>query len=211
MLTELYRRDHRGLVLDRAVSDKLVLTCRYVAIMTASVLKAKGVPARVRAGHAPYFDMGNLGDISTDHWITQYWLTAEERWVTIDVDGSLSMAKPVDPFNIQPGEFDFAANAWLGIRDGSLKPRHFYNAGGYYGLLVVAWSLFYDFHCLMNQEMLYMHHAQIMSNFKKLSENRLAEIDELAQLMVDPDKNFKALQKIWEIKRDFRLLKGSLL
>lgn len=69
MLAELYRRDGRGLVIDRGVEDKLVLTCRYVAIVTASILKSKGIPARVRAGHAPYFDMGDVGNVSTDHWV----------------------------------------------------------------------------------------------------------------------------------------------
>lgn len=210
MLTELYRRDGRGLVIDRAVEDKLVLTCRYVAIMTASILKAKGIPARVRAGHADYFDMGSLGSVSTDHWINQYWSDDQKRWVTIDIDGSLSIVKDVNPFDVKPGQFDFAADAWLGIRDGSLQSKHFYNAGGYYGLIVVAWSLFYDFHCLMNSEMIYMHHPQIMPSMSKLPEN-LEEIDELARLMSDPDTNLKQLQDIWENQPDFRLLKGSLL
>jgi len=210
MLTELYHRDERGFVIDRAMEDKLVLTCRYVAIMTASILKSKGIPTRVRAGHTTYFDMGDLGDVSTDHWINQYWSNEENRWVTIDVDGSLSITKDVDPFDIQPGEFDFAADAWLGVRDGSLDPRHYYNAGGFYGLIVVAWSLFYDFHSLMNSEIIYMHYPKIMPKVDKLPDN-ISEIDELAHLMSDPDKNFKKLQDMWEDKPDLRLLRGSLL
>jgi hypothetical protein len=146
MLAELYRRDDRGLVLDRAVPDKLVLTCRYIAILVASILKAKGIPTRVRAGHAPYFDMGTLGDVSTDHWINQYWLAAENRWVTIDVDGSLSLKQDLDPYDMPDGMFDLPAEAWLGVRKGALDADHFYNAGGFKGLVVLAWSLFYDFH-----------------------------------------------------------------
>src|SRR3989344_4186797 len=55
ILTELYRRDPRGIVADRAVENKLVLTCRYTTLLVAAVLKAKGIPCRVRSGYAPYF------------------------------------------------------------------------------------------------------------------------------------------------------------
>src|SRR3972149_574370 len=60
MLAELYRRDRRGFVKDRKEEDKLVLTCRFVAILMASMLKSKGIPARLRSGNASYFDMGKL-------------------------------------------------------------------------------------------------------------------------------------------------------
>ncbi|HSX15640.1 MAG TPA: transglutaminase-like domain-containing protein [Candidatus Saccharimonadales bacterium] len=213
MLAELHRRDDRGLVADRAVPDKLVLTCRYVAILMASILKAKGIPARVRAGNVPYFDMGTLGPVSTDHWVNQYWSEAEKRWVTIDVDGSLSLNEDFDPYDMPAGKFDFPADAWLGIRSGKLDPDHFYNAGGFRGLVVIAWGLFYDFHSLMNSEIIYFHHPQLamLDNFKQLDESQLADIDMLAELMTDPDKNFDALRDIWENKPEYRLLKGSLL
>lgn len=41
MLAELYRRDFCGIVVDRKVADKLILTCRYTAILMASILKNK--------------------------------------------------------------------------------------------------------------------------------------------------------------------------
>ena len=47
--------------------------------------------------------------------------------------------------------------------------------------------------------------------FNKLSKQELEEIDNLAVLMQDPDKNFFDLQKIWETNKKFRLLKGGLL
>ena len=86
MIAELFRRDSRGLVLDRQVSDKLVLTCRYVAIMLAAILKTKGIPSRVRSGFAGYWPWSKK---SGDHWITEYWSEKESRWVAVDADGSL--------------------------------------------------------------------------------------------------------------------------
>lgn len=209
MLIELYRRDDRGFVLDRAVENKLVLTCRFVAILMASILKSKGIPARVRSGNAPYFEPHQ----SDDHWITQYWSDKQERWITIDIDGSLSLAEDFDPYDMPDGTFNFPGKAWLDVRSGKVDPNYFYNAGGVRGLVVVAWSLFYDFHSLMNQEDIFLHIPKIvrLHEFPKLTEEQLKEIDKLAELMTDPDANFEKLKELYETKREFRLVSGALL
>ncbi len=213
MLAELYRRDKKGFTKNRKEKDKLVVTCRFVAILMASILKSKGIPCRVRAGHAPYFDMGKVGKVSTDHWINQYWNW--KRWVTIDVDGSWSLHDTFDPYNMPDGKFDFSADAWLAIRSKKISPDYFYNAGGKRGSVVVFWSLFYDFHCLMNNEILYIYGPSnnygVPEVFDNLSEKELKEIDELARLMQNPDENFDKLQKVWNTNKKFRLLKGGLL
>ena len=59
MAAGLFRLDPRGFVPDRRVEDKLVLTCRFVAVLVASIYKAKGVPCRCRAGYAPYIQPGS--------------------------------------------------------------------------------------------------------------------------------------------------------
>lgn len=209
MLAELYRRDERGFVLDRTPQDKLVVTCRFVAILVASILKSKGIPCRVRAGNAPYFGTGK----SDDHWINQYWSEEEGQWVTIDVDGSLSLADDFNPYAMPDSKFDFPAKAWLDIRAGKQNPNRFENAGGFTGTIVVAWSLFYDFHSNMNNECIYMHHPSLvgLNAFKDTTETQRKEIDKLAELMLDVDANFDKLQKIWDTKKEFRLLSGSLL
>lgn len=209
MLAELYRKDGRGFVSDRATQDKLVLTCRYVSILIAAILKSKGIPARVRSGNAPYFEKGQ----SDDHWINQYWNDEEGRWVTIDVDGSLSLVENFDPYDLPVGAFDFPGKAWLDVRSGNRSADDFYNAGGERGLVVVAWSLFYDFHSLMNHENIYLHIPNMVrvNNFPTLAGPQLKEIDELAELMIDPDENFVEIKELYETKREFRLLGGGLL
>ncbi len=209
MLAELYRRDNRGFVLDRTVEDKLVLTCRFVAILIASILKSKGIPARARSGNAPCFEPNQ----SDDHWITQYWNDEQGRWITIDVDGSLNLAEDLDPYDMPDGTFDFPGKAWLDVRSGKVDPNYFYNAGGERGLVVVAWSLFYDFHSLTNQEDIFLHIPKIvrLHEFTRLTEEQLREIDNLAELMTDPDANFEKLKEIYETKREFRLVSGALL
>jgi len=214
MLAELYRRDQRGLVLDRKAEDKLVLTCRFTSILMATLLKIKGIPARVRSGFVPYFIVEGLpGGKSDDHWINQYWNQNENRWVTIDVDGSLEEYLKFDPYDIPEGIFDFSPDAWLSVRTGKVPEDHFWNAGGNGGLIAIAWELFYDFYCLMNDELIYMHTPEItnFNKFDQLSEDQLIEIDNLAKLMQKPDENFDKLRNIWETKKEYRILKGALL
>ena len=213
ILAELYRRDKRGFVNVRLEKDKLILTCRFVAVLMASILKSKGIPCRVRSGNAPYFDMGKLGKVSADHWINQYWNSKEERWVTIDVDGSWSLDDDFDPYDIPKGKFDYPADAWLNIRKKKDNPNRFWNAKPERGAIVVLWSLFYDFHCLMNSEITYIHVPEpaTYEKFGNLSEKELKEIDNLALLMQNPDINFSKLQHLWDTSKKFRLLKGGLL
>lgn len=212
MLAELYRRDPRGLTFERKVEDRIVVTCRSVSILMASILKSKGIPTRVRSGNAPYFDLGPLGKVSVDHWIDQYWNAAEERWVTIDAD-ALFLAMDLDIFDQPDGAFDFPAKAWLDMRAGKIDPMRFHNGKPERGPIVILWSLFYDFHSLMNNETIYMHNPVYgrPEKFGQLTAGELAKIDNLAQLMLDPDKSFDKLVGIFETDRDFRLLHGALI
>jgi hypothetical protein len=210
MISELFRRDHRGLVLDRKEADRLVVTCRYVAVLTAAILKSKGIPARVRSGFESY--AVPTPRVSCDHWITQYWSDVADRWFSIDVDCCLEDLD-FDPFDLPKDKFEFAADSWLRVRGGSVDLARFYNGGGYTGLVILAWELLYDFHSLMNSEIYYLHTpAQLrIENFDKISKRQLSELDRLAELMLDPDQNYGALESIWQSDRELRLLTGGLL
>ena len=211
ILAELYRRDERGFVSDRQEADKLVLTCRFISILAVSILKSRGIPARVRSGFAPYFEENQ----SDDHWIVQYWSDKEDRWIAIDIDGSLSLraGQTFDPYDMPDGVFDWSANVWLDVRAQKVKGDYFWNAGNFRGLMPIAWELFYDFHSLMNHEIVYIHTPSFVNfnNFSALTSSQYNEIDQLATLMLDPDTNFEELLKIWQTKREFRLLSGGLL
>jgi hypothetical protein len=215
MLAELYHRDERGFVLDRQPENKLVLMCRSTTVLMASILKSKGIPARCRAGHASYFSEDIADGLSWDHWVNQYWNKEEKRWITIDVDGSLSLGQNFDPYDVPDGKFDFAAQTWLDIRSRKVDADHFSNGDGTKGAIVVFWSLFLDFHNLMNNEIIYTYGPKAgygnPEKFRSLSEDELARIDNLATLMQSPDENFNELLSIWETDRDLRLLSGGLL
>lgn len=207
MVAELLRLDDRGFMPDRKVENKIIVTCRYVSILMASILKTKGIPCRVRSGFAPYFFKG-----SWDHWINQYWDKNTNKWITFDADGFFDSTIGFDQYDMPINKFDWSADTWLGIRQGKLNADNFNNAGGFSGLMPVMWELFYDFHCLMNNEILYTQMpSYVHSKFDKLTEGDLQEIDELAKLMIDPDKNFNELVKVWNTKKKFRILNDTLI
>lgn len=209
ILAELFRRDSRGIVKDRKAENKLILTCRHTTLLVASALKAKGIPCRVRSGYAPYFP--EEGNLSSDHWINEYWNKKEQRWVIIDVDGS-GHNTGLNMFDLPKDAFDYPAKAWLDVRAGKIDGDHFWNAKPATGLKVIGWALFYDFHCLMNNEILYIHNpAYLYFKWDSLDKKELEELDELAKIMLNPDDNFDKLISIWETNRNFRILKGGLL
>lgn len=210
MLAELYRRDSRWFVNDRKEEDKLVITCRFVAILMAWILKSKWLPARVRSWNASYFTNDWL---SRDHWILEYFDNKRWEWILIDPDGSLSLFdKTVNPYDMSRDNFDFPAKVWLDIRAWKDDSLRFKNAKPETWILVVLWSLFYDFHCLMNNEILYTHVPLYWTYdwFANIKPRELKEIDKLASLMLDPDKNFDKLKKLYN-KKTFRILYWWLL
>jgi len=212
MVAELLRLDSRGFVRDRAVENKIVVTCRYIAVLMASILKSKGIPCRVRSGFNSY----SFPDKSADHWINQYWSTEESRWINFDADGFFDNLG-FDQFDIPKEKFDWAADSWLNIREGKEDADRFVFADGDRGLRVVIRAIFYDYHCLMNNEISYLFQPSYVifyqgeDKFGKLTEKDFREIDDLARLMLDPDENFEKLQKVWQEKRKFRLLNAPLI
>lgn len=210
MLAELIRRDSRY-SLNREAKNKIFVTCRGQALLLAAILKAKGIPARVRSGFAEY--PGNNG-IHWDHWITEYYNIKNNKWIFVDPDCCCNDYIDFDIYNIPENKFLTAARVWIEIRENgfnSLKLGH-----AYYGkdklIEILVTSLFYDFHCLMNNEIIYLHYPKYLKdkNFK-LDKIDLEEIDELAKLMIDPDKNFKLLYEIWNTESKFRIMTGGTI
>lgn len=214
MLAELYRLDSRGLVEDREVTNKIVVTCRFVAVLINSILKSKRIPVRVRSGFAGYFD-GCKGEV-WDHWVNEYW--NGERWVLIDVDGSFSMdASKLNPYDLPEGAFIFGHQAWVALRQNKEDPKKYQNAGGYYGVFPTAWALIHDFHAIMNNPVTYLQTAKILPfalgeswKGQQIGDHQVKKLDELAVSMEDFDANWSTLKKLWE-DSDLRLVKGGLI
>jgi len=72
-------------------------------------------------------------------------------------------------------------------------------------------GLFYDFHCLMNDEIMFFHLPKYIydKNFI-LSSDELKELDELAELLLNFDSNFDKVLKLWNDNMKFRIMSGGL-
>jgi len=216
MLSELLRRDENYSV-NRRIEDKLHVCCREQAILLASILKAKGIPARVRSGFAEY--VNSYEKRAGDHWITEYYNAKEEKWTLVDADmyfnDDILKEYNID-FNlldIPREKFIFGAEAYLGLRENKLKPEQIYYSSSplTIGIAAAIHGLFYDFHSLMNDEIIFLHLPKyILDKQFELSEEEYYELDELAKLMLEPDKNFDSLYYLWENSEKFRIMAGGL-
>lgn len=212
MLAELLRKNIKY-SLNREAKDKLFVTCRGQALLLASILKAKGIPARVRSGFADY--ISNDG-VYLDHWVTEYYNNKSKKWNLVDADCCCNDNIDFDIYDIPKDRFLTAAYIWLEVRENRfdvLKLEHAYYGKNKDELIeMLTTALFYDFHCLMNNEIIYLHYPKYLrdKNFK-LNNADLEEIDELARLMLNPDKNFNLLCEIWNNKSKFRIMTGGTI
>ena len=210
MISELLRKDNNYSIYRKA-ENKIHVTCRGEAILLAATLKAKGYSARVRSGFAPYI---KYDGISYDHWITEYFDESKDRWVLVDADEHCpDHEMGFDLNDIPRDKFIFGAEAYLGMRSKKYKTEEIYYASdpATLGLKASLRCLFYDFHSLMNDEIIFLHLPKyIQDKGFELSEEEYQELDKLATLMLNPDENFNELLKIWNNESKFRIMSGAL-
>lgn len=210
MISELLRKD-KNYDKNRKAENKIHVTCRGEAILLTATLKAKGYSARVRSGFAPYI---KYNGVNYDHWITDYFDEKKDRWVLVDADEHCpDHEMGFDLNDIPRNKFIFGAEAYLGIRNNKYKDDEIYYASvpPTFGLKASLRSLFYDFHSLMNDEIIFLHLPKYIvdKNFE-LNEEEYVELDNLAKLMLDPDTNFEKLLEIWNNNPKFRIMTGGM-
>lgn len=208
MINELLRLDN-NYTIERKDKNRIYVTCRGQAILLTAILKAKGYSARVRSGFAPYIKYDGT---AYDHWIVEYYNLEEKRWILVDPDCCLEEIK-FNPFDIPRNEFIFGAQAYLGIRNKKYKDKEILFASNppTLGLKAAIRGLFYDFYSLMNEEGIFLHMPKyIVDKDFNLSEEEYKELDYLATLLLDVDRNFLNIQSIWHKELKYRIRKGAL-
>lgn len=212
MLSELLRINP-NLSPTRKAKDKIIVTCRGISLLLASILKYQNVPARLRSGFANY--PSNDG-IFWDHWVVEYYNETKKRWILVDADCCANEGIYFDIFDVPKDKFIPAPNLWLAYRHNNFdinKLGHaYYGCGEEKICETLLTAIFYDFHCLMNNEVIYLHYPKYLRdrNFS-LSEEELEEIDNLATLMLDPCANFNKLLSVWQNNPKFRILSGGTI
>jgi hypothetical protein len=120
MLRVLITLDATPITETRPLEHRVIGTCRDFTVLSCAFLQHRGVTARARCGFAAYFDAESY----LDHWVVEYRLDADSRWVRLDSEW-LGVDLGVDTEDIQPDEFLTGGEAWIECRAGRIDPARF--------------------------------------------------------------------------------------
>ncbi len=181
----------------------MVAICRQYSMLLCSILRERGIPARVRCGFSTYFQGGWF----EDHWICEYWNKKKERWVRVDpqIDDIQIIAYNIDRFKINfldlpKGVFFPAGILWKLYRDGFVegKTQGFSGMPKYFGEWYIRGNLLRDFFALNEIEYLYSKESFLMKRNYKLTEKELKLLDKIAEYTSKPEINFEKLRKLYK-------------
>ncbi|MCK5031751.1 MAG: SUMF1/EgtB/PvdO family nonheme iron enzyme, partial [Thermoplasmatales archaeon] len=182
--------DSRGLVKDRDPEDRLVLICRDNALLLASILKYRGIPARVRYGFAPYLMPG----FHSVHVICEVWNENNKRWMLVDPS--------TDMIDFSREEFDFSNVVWLKMQKEKIDPQIYGRRGKYTGLLPITMMVCGDLASILGSENTTNSYPPILDyafeHGNHLSTEHIKTLNIISGLMksIDAD-NLTRLQEIY--------------
>lgn len=191
--------DSRGFVNDRKPEDRLVLGCREYAILLASVLKYRGIPSRIRVGHAPYLEAG----LHLSHAICEVWNDTEKRWMLVDPGMNM-----ID-FNRE--QFDFSNEVWLKMQKGDINPNLYIAPPNITGLVSILGKISLDLSSLLGTEFTYTQYAPMLDyclNNNQLTAKQIEILNKICKLMNTLDaKNLSELQGIYNKTPEIQITK----
>jgi formylglycine-generating enzyme required for sulfatase activity len=194
ILKGLLSYDSRGFVKDRKPKDRLVLGCRSYAIVLASILKYRGIPARVRYGHAAYLIPG----FHTNHVICEVWNENDKRWILVDVGTNM--------IDFSREKFAFGNDSWLKMQKGEINPDLYGIPGKYSknnGLVSIGTVVCLDLASILGNEYPVFQYAPIVDyafdNNKKLPKDQIEILNRISKLIKSLNvENLSKLQEIYD-------------
>ena len=190
ILEGLLSHDSSGLVNNRKPEDRLILGCRDYAVLLASILKYRGIPARVRYGHASYLNPG----FHLSHTICEVWNENDKRWMLVDPS--------MDMVDFNREKFDFSNDLWLKMQRDEIDPELYGNPGQYSGLVSILGKVCHDLASILGTEHTIYHYAPILEyafeNDSRLTDDHRATLNRISELMRSIDAvNLSKLQEIY--------------
>lgn len=121
MLRRMYELKPQSLVKKRELDRKLVGNCRDFTVLTVSLLRESGIPARARCGFGAYFSGPEDKLKYIDHWVVEYW--NGDRWVMVDSQIDALQKRVIelsfDPLDVPYDKFITGGVAWSMCRSGT--------------------------------------------------------------------------------------------
>lgn len=199
--------DPRPLDEARPPANRVGARCHAFSRITVAFLRAAGVPARARCGFGAYFRPGWF----EDHWVAEYWSTADDRWLMADAQLDAVWRKVIDfkgdPVSITPTQFLTAGHAWQAWRRGELDAdRCGLSAINEHGAFWIAGNLRLDLASLNKVEMLpWDVWGSGWQPGEQPTAAQLELFDAVAQLTVDPDACFDELRTRYQADDALRM------
>jgi hypothetical protein len=201
ILEGLYSYDSSGIVKNRLPEDRLILGCQQNAILLASIMKYRGIPARVRSGHANYIMPG----FHISHTVCEVWNKNEMRWML--VDPSMNMV------DFSREKFDFSNELWLKFQNQEIDPNIYGIPRRYTGLVSILGKVCTDLASILGTEYPIDQFAPILEGtFKEnsqLSTEQIVTLNKICELMKSIDsKSLSKLQDIYNSNPEIQITKS---
>ena len=198
ILETIAAQDMQPLLLARPAGQRVVGVCRHFTLLHVAMLRAHGVAARARCGFGAYFEKGKF----VDHWVTEYWHEAQDRWVLVDPQLDARQRElfkvSFDPLDVPRDRFLVAGDAWKLCRDGRADAAAF-GILDMHGLWFIAGNVIRDVAALNNHEMLPWDVWGAMAQSDAALD--LPFFDRLAELSHAPDEHHDELRAVYQDKR----------
>ena len=198
MLDRIVELEPRPLAVERPIERRLIGVCRHFVALHVGMLRAKGIPARGRCGFGGYFNRGKF----EDHWVTEYWNAAEQRWVLLDPQFDDVWIRELhiehDVLDVPRDRFLVAGDAWARCRAGEDDPARF-GIADMRGLWFIAGDIIRDIAALNGMEMLPWDLWGAMPRpGEPMNHAQLQFFDHLAAFSRSPDDDFDELRTGYE-------------
>ena len=200
-LKRLAELDPAPLTVARQPCDRQVGVCRDFALFLVSLLRHKGIPARMRVGFASYLAPGT--PYKADHWISEYW--DGMRWVLVDPQiDDIQRQKTkitIDTLNLRRSvDFYMAGEAWQLCRAGKARSDLFRFSGKWKGMPCIRGNLLHDFQSLNRIELTpwdYWDDLGLKAEIS-LSVDDKSLLDRIASLTDEADDHFEEIRGLFE-------------
>jgi excinuclease ABC subunit A len=198
-LERMIELDPSPLTTAREAKERQVGMCRDFAVFLTSLLRHKNIPARMRVGFAEYLNPDSI--YKGDHLITEYWDLDKNKWLLVDPNVMI--------YDIQRDiDFYMAGSAWILSRSGKIRSDLFSYSGRWKGFPCIRGNLLHDFQALNKLELRLFDYWDELSTKAEsaMTIDDKAQLDQIAELSIEPDRNFDAIQeKFQEMPRNHRI------
>lgn len=199
LLAGLLSHDDSGLTNNRKPKDRLVLGCRHTAILLASIMKHRGIPARVRTGHVTYLRPG----FNLSHTLCEIWNEKESRWMLTDPGTGM--------IDFDRKQFEFSHELWFKMQKGEVDMEKYGSPGRYTGLISIVGKISPDLAAILGTEYPVFHYAPMLddvSENNQLSQEHTDLLNRVCELMGSIDaENLATLQIIYKNTPEIQVTK----